>query len=307
MIRWKFQYTELAELMATKPALTKEDAQRRSRMQTQIVRHPGEIAAARLRMVRYRRYAAWLVPALALLGWWFATTTGRIERFFLPAPMDTIKIGWQMLQSAEFWQDLSFSTLRICTGFALASIIAIPCGILMGRSRIFNAVVEPPISFVRFVPMPAVIPLMILWFGSGEWGKMMIIALGVFFQLVLMIADAVAYIPDAYYDIAHSIGTTPWQRLVHFTIPAAMPEIWDSLRINFGLAWATLIFAEILGATSGLGYLIVRSQRFLLTERIFVAVLVIGILGVITDKLFAWSYSRWFPWSVQVQRAEAQQ
>lgn len=108
-------------------------------------------------------------------------------------------------------------------------------------------------------------------------------------------------------NIAHSVAATRWQRLVHFTVPAAAPEIWDSLRINFGLAWATLIFAEILGATSGLGYLIVRSQRYLLTERIFVAVLVIGILGIVTDKLFARCYYRWFPWSVQVQRAEGQQ
>jgi len=276
-------------------------------MPTRVIRRPEEIAARRLRTVRYQRYAGWLLPLCALLGWWFATTTGRIERFFLPPPIDTLTTGWQMLHSADFWWDLSFSALRIGAGFILASIIAIPCGILMGRSRLFNAVVEPPISFVRFVPMPAVIPLMILWFGSGEWGKIMIIALGVFFQLVLMIADAVADIPEAYYDIAHSIDTTLWQRLWHFTLPAAMPEMWDSLRINFGLAWATLIFAEILGATSGLGYLIVRSQRYLLTERIFVAVLVIGILGIITDKWFAWCYYQWFPWSVQVQRTEAQQ
>jgi NitT/TauT family transport system permease protein len=135
----------------------------------------------------------------------------------------------------------------------------------------------------------------------------MIICLGVFFQLVLMVADAVAYVPEAYYDIAHSVGATSRQRLFYFIIPAAAPEIWDSLRINFGLAWATLIFAEILGATSGLGYLIVRSQRFLLTESIFVAVLVIGVLGIITDRLFEWYYHRWFPWSVQAQRAETYQ
>lgn len=292
--------------MAGQP-VTKEDPRRRSRVQLQIARHPGGVAAARFRRVRYRRYAAWVMPLLAIAWWWFLTSTGRIDRFFLPPVLDTLSAGCDMLLSPEFWRDLAFSMLRICGGFLVASIAAIPCGILMGRNKVFNALVEPPISFIRFVPMPAVIPLMILWFGSGEWGKVMIICLCVFFQLVLMVADAVAYIPEAYYDIAHSVGATPWQRLIHFTVPAAAPEIWDSLRINFGLAWATLVFAEILGATSGLGYLIVRSQRYLLTERIFVAVLVIGILGIITDKILECCYRRWFPWSVQVQRAGAQQ
>jgi NitT/TauT family transport system permease protein len=149
-----------------------------------------------------------------------------------------------------------------------------------------------------------VIPLMILWFGSAEWGKLMIICLGVFFQLVLMIADAVARVPRAYEDIAHSLGVTVWQRLRSFVVPAAAPEIWDSLRINFGLAWTILIFAEILGATSGLGYLIVRSQRFLLTEQIFVAVLAIGLLGVMADMVFERCFDRWFAWSEQAQKSE---
>lgn len=254
----------------------------------------------------HMRIVGWLVLVVGLLlAWWMLTTLGHIESFFLPPPWRTFNTGWQMISSTEFWNDLLISVLRICGGFIIASAVAIPCGLLMGRSRFFNAIIEPPISFIRFVPMPAVIPLMILWFGSGEWGKVMIICLGVFFQLVLMIADAVAYVPDAYYDIAHSIGASPVQQLIHFTLPAAAPEIWDSLRINFGLAWATLIFAEILGATSGLGYLIVRSQRFLLTERIFVTVLVIGFLGVAADQLFAWYYYRRFPWSIQAQRTEA--
>jgi NitT/TauT family transport system permease protein len=273
--------------------------------QAATLRHPGHRAAQRFRGTRYRWAASWIIPLFALILWWVMTSTGRVERFFLPPPVDTLKTGLQMIRTAEFWADLGISIFRIIGGFAVASALALPCGVWMGRSRFFNSVVEPPISFIRFVPMPAVIPLMILWFGSGEWGKVMIICLGVFFQLVLMIADAVAYVPEAYYDIAHSVGATRWQRLIHFTIPAAAPEIWDSLRINFGLAWATLIFAEILGATSGLGYLIVRSQRYLLTENIFVAVVVIGVLGIITDKLFSWYYYRRFPWSVQVQRTEA--
>jgi NitT/TauT family transport system permease protein len=291
--------------MATRNPLVKTPPDDRSWLHKQIMGHPGELAAARLRLTRFRWATPWLMLALMLLLWWALTTTGRIERFFLPAPADTLRVGLEMFGSAEFWRDLAFSVFRIVAGFALAAALALPCGLLMGRSRYFNSLVGPPISFIRFVPMPAVIPLMILWFGSDEWGKVMIICLGVFFQLVLMVADAVAYVPEAYYDIAHSVGASAWQRLRHITLPAAAPEIWDSLRINFGLAWATLIFAEILGATSGIGYLIVRSQRYLLTESIFVAVIVIGVLGIATDRVFEVLYRRWFPWSTQVLRLEA--
>ncbi|MEN3333361.1 MAG: NitT/TauT family transport system permease protein [Blastocatellia bacterium] len=266
----------------------------------------GWIAWELRRLDRFRWPAALVLPLIVFALWWYLTASGRIERFFLPSPFDTIKTGWEMVRTAEFWHDLTVTVGRIFGGFVIAAALAIPCGIAMGRSRFFNAVLLPPISFVRFVPMPAVIPLMILWYGSGEWGKVMIICLGVFFQLVLMVADAVAYIPEAYYEIAASVGADAWQRLRLFTLPAAGPEIWDSLRINFGLAWATLIFAEILGATSGLGYLIVRSQRYLLIESIFVAVLFIGTLGIITDRLFDKIYRVWFPWSAQVRRRETQ-
>jgi len=275
-------------------------------MRTVVVRSPGAIAASRARGAKFRRYATWVVPVVVVVAWWLVTATGRVERFFIPRPRATLEEGWSMLRDAAFWGDFGSSMFRISAGFLLAALVAIPCGIFMARSRVFNAMVEPSISFIRFIPMPAVIPLMILWFGSGEWGKIMIICLGVAFQLVLMVADAVAGVPEAYDEIAHSIGVTPWQNLVHFTVPAALPEIWDSLRINFGLAWSTLIFAEILGATSGLGYLIVRSQRYLLVERVFVAAVLIGILGILADKGFEWCYNRWFPWSVQVRRAEGQ-
>jgi NitT/TauT family transport system permease protein len=249
--------------------------------------------------------AAAVLPVAALIAWWLITSYSGIERFFLPSPAATFRTGGEMFRTAEFWNDVEVSLARIIAGFILAAALAIPVGIAMGRSRGFSEFVAPAISFIRFVPMPAVIPLMILWFGSGEWGKIVIICLGVFFQLVLMVSDAVAYVPEAYYEIARSLGATASQRLWKFTLPAAAPEIMDSLRINFGLAWATLIFAEILGATSGLGFLIVRSQRYLLTEQIFVAVLVIGVLGIAFDELFEKLYRGWFPWSVQVQRLEA--
>jgi NitT/TauT family transport system permease protein len=289
--------------------MTAEDAtgaidKRDVRLRTYVVERPGERAARRFRRMRARAVAGWVIPIAAVVGWWLITAEGGIQRFFLPPPGDTLRTGWAMIQTVGFWVDLFYSVWRISVGFVLAAAAGIPCGILMGRSRVFNALMIPPISFIRFVPMPAVIPLMILWFGSAEWGKAMIICLGVFFQLVLMVADAVARVPGAYDDIAHSLGVTTWQRLRRFILPAAAPEIWDSLRINFGLAWTILIFAEILGATSGLGYLIVRSQRFLLTERIFVAVLAIGLLGIMADVLFERGFRRWFAWSPQAQKSE---
>lgn len=272
--------------------------------QSRVLMRPGDLAAARHARARRKWMAAWLLPSAVLITWWLVTRVGTVHRFFLPSPAETLRVATDLLTTMVFWQDLTVSLSRIIAGFILALAFALPSGILMERSPLANSLIEPLLSFVRYVPMPAVVPLMILWFGSGEWGKVMAVCLAVYFQLALMIADAIANIPQAYDDIAHSVRATPWQRLLCFTLPAASPAIWDSLRINVGLAWATLVFAEILGATSGLGYLIVRSQRFLLTEQVFVVVFVIGLLGIITDKAFEWCYRRWFPWSIQALRSE---
>jgi NitT/TauT family transport system permease protein len=241
---------------------------------------------------------------LILLLWWAVTSSDLIAPFFLPSPGAVVDEALILSTSSAFWFDFGTSIFRIVAGFLLAAAVALPLGILMARNGVAAKLIVPPVSFIRFVPMPAVIPLMILWFGSGEWGKVMIIMLGVFFQLVLMISDAIAYVPEHYLDIAKTMKASVYQRLRHFILPAAAPEIWDSLRINFGLAWATLIFAEILGATSGLGFLIVRAQRFLLVAQVFVAVIVIGLLGILTDLLFVRIYRRAFPWSEQVKREQ---
>ncbi|HEX8166234.1 MAG TPA: ABC transporter permease [Beijerinckiaceae bacterium] len=246
-----------------------------------------------------------LVFGAALLGlWWGTTTAGLVAPFFLPDPAAVGAEAIKLSTSPAFWRDIGTSLFRIAAGFLLAAAIALPMGVWIARSAFASKLLVPPISFIRFVPMPAVIPLMILWFGSGEWGKVMVITLGVFFQLVLMIVAAVAAVPENYVDIARTMEASTYQRFRHFLLPAAAPEIWDSLRINFGLAWATLIFAEILGATSGLGYMIVRAQRFLLVAQVFVAVIVIGILGVLADLLFARFYKSAFPWSEQVKREQ---
>lgn len=239
---------------------------------------------------------AGVVIALVLAAWSLATYTKEIDRFFLPPPAAVLEAARDMLLTAAFWRDLEISCFRIMSGFLLAAIAAVPIGVLMGRSRLAFLMISPFVSFVRYVPMPAVIPLMILWFGSGEFGKTAIIALGVFFQAVLMIADNVAHVPKEYLDIAKSVHATKWQSLTHFVLPSAQPAIWDSLRINFGLAWATLIFAEILGATSGLGYAIVRAQRFLLVEQVYVIIIVIGILGILIDVAMIKIYARLYPW-----------
>ena len=263
------------------------------------------VHGAFLQLSRLKRpsFATSLTSSVIVLAiWWIATQSDSIDRIFLPRPTDVADAFLHAIVTWDFWFDLLISTYRILLGFLVATLIALPCGVLIARSKFASLLLTPIISFIRFVPMPAVIPLMILWFGSGETGKVMIIMLGVFFQLALMIADSVAYVPQAYYDIAKSVRASKYKTLTHFVLPAAGPEIWDAIRINFGLAWATLVFAEILGATSGLGYLIVKSQRYLLIEQVFVAILMIGFLGIIVDVMLTYLHRKLFPWSPQAIR-----
>jgi len=239
---------------------------------------------------------------LVFLMWIFAASLKLIDPIFLPGPLSVLRSGAKAVVSPGFWEDLSLSCMRICAGFIIAAIFALPIGTMMGRMRNLDSFFGPPISFIRFVPMPAVIPLLILWFGTGNWGNAIIISLGVFFQLLLMVADAVKHVPLEYMDIAKSQRVSRVQRLRFFILPVAAPALVDALRINFGLAWATLVFAEMLGASSGLGYDILRSQRFLLVSRVFFIIITIGTLGIIIDKLFIVLYRKAFPWVEDVRK-----
>ncbi|SHF66685.1 NitT/TauT family transport system permease protein [Kaistia soli DSM 19436] len=219
-----------------------------------------------------------------LVVWWAATTSGLVKPIFLPSPGTVWSRMLELSADGTLWKDASISVYRMLIGFALASLMAIPIGILIGCFRVWEAAIEPFVDFVRYMPVVAFVPLSILWAGTGDGQKFVIIWIGTFFQQVLMVMDNVKRVPPDFVGLGRTLGLSESKILARIVLPSALPGIWDTLRISLGWAWTWLVLAELVAATSGLGYRITVSQRYFQTQTIIGYILFLGILGLITDQ-----------------------
>jgi NitT/TauT family transport system permease protein len=181
-------------------------------------------------------------------------------------------------------------------GFLIAAVLGVPLGLLMGTFKAAEALVEPIVGFVRYMPASAFIPLFILWLGIGDVEKVAIIFVGSFFQLVLMVAVVAKNVRTDLLETAYTLGAKRLQVIRKVLLPASLPGIVDTLRIIVGWAWTYIIVAELVASASGIGYMIISAQRMLRTGSIIFGILTIGTLGLITDYFFKWLYLRLFPW-----------
>jgi len=188
------------------------------------------------------------------------------------------------------------STKRVMIGWALAALFALPMGMIMARSKAFNALVRPIMEFARYLPVVALVPLTILYVGIEENQKYLIIFLGTFFQLILMIQDTVSGIDKNYINAALTLGANRWQVYREVIFKAALPGVLDDFRITIGWAWTYLVVAEMVAASSGLGYIILKSQRFMGTDVIFMGLIFIGLIGLVTDFIMRLITKMIVPW-----------
>jgi NitT/TauT family transport system permease protein len=239
--------------------------------------------------------------ALLLAAWWVATAAGWVTPLFLPSPAAVVQEIARQAREGILWADMGTSVYRISVGWLISTLLAVPIGILMGNFRLIEGLLEPFVDLVRYMPAVAFVPLTILWLGVGDTQKFAILFIGTFFQQVLLIMDNVKNVPRDLIQVSATFGLSKWEILRLVILPAALPGIWDTLRITLGWAWTYLVVAELVAANGGLGYRIMRAQRFLDTETIIAGILVIGVLGIMTDYAFKWSYKRLFPWMVQAR------
>jgi NitT/TauT family transport system permease protein len=203
---------------------------------------------------------------------------------------------WTWLTETGLLDDMGISVYRVVTGFLLSAVIALPLGLFIGSYRAVQALLEPLTDFIRYMPAVAFIPLVMLWVGIGEGSKIAIIFIGTFFQMVLMVAEDVRRVPAAQVEAAQTMGANRSELIEKVIFPSAKPALLDTLRITMGWAWTYLVVAELVAANSGLGYAILRAQRFLQTDTIFAGIIVIGLIGLVTDQLFRLAHRRAFPW-----------
>jgi NitT/TauT family transport system permease protein len=230
-------------------------------------------------------------------GWSVVTFGGFVSKTFLADPLTMLKSGWVLLTQMGFLTDIGMTVWRVLGGFVVAAVVALPLGILMGTYKPIEAFFEPFVSFARYLPASAFIPLLILWAGIGEAQKLAVIFIGSFFQLVLMIAVAVGNTRRDLVEAAYTLGVGDSSLIRRVMLPGAAPEIAEILRMVLGWAWTYVIVAELIGASSGIGHMITDSQALLATDQIIFGIIVIGLIGLASDLLFKWANRRLFLWA----------
>ena len=230
--------------------------------------------------------------------WALATFGGFVSRTFLADPVTMVREGYGLLVDFGFSYDIGMTVWRVVGGFAMAAAVAVPLGIAMGAWKPVEAFFEPFVSFCRYLPASAFIPLLILWAGIGELQKLLIIFIGSFFQLVVMVAVAVGGVRRDLVEAAYTLGAKPSGIVARVLLPAAAPDIAENLRLVLGWAWTYVIVAELIGSSSGIGHMITDSQALLNTGQIIFGIIVIGVIGLASDFLFKAVNRRLFRWSL---------
>jgi NitT/TauT family transport system permease protein len=234
------------------------------------------------------------------LLWAVLTYGGFVAPLFLPSPSDIVHAAAALVGDGSLQTHTAASVTVIVTGWALAVLLAVPLGILMGTLKFVEAILEPIVNFVRYLPVSAMIPLLILYIGIGTAEKVAVIFIGTFFQLILLIADVTANVPKDLLDSAYTLGATRDDVFRRVLLPATLPGVMDNLRITMGWAWTYLIVAELVAADRGLGYMILDAGRGLFTDRIFVGLFTIGLLGFVFDAVFKRLHRLLLPWSPKI-------
>lgn len=233
---------------------------------------------------------------LFIAAWAFATFGGYVSPTFLADPLTMLRDGWLLLTKFGFLGDIGMTIWRVVGGFVLAALAAVPIGILMGAYKPIEAFFEPFVSFARYLPASAFVPLLILWAGIGETQKLLVIFIGSVFQIILMVAVAVGQTRRDLVEAAYTLGSGDAGVVRRVLIPANAPEIAEILRLVLGWAWTYVIVAELIGSSSGIGHMIIDSQALLATGQIIFGIIIIGIIGLISDFAFKALNQRLFPW-----------
>jgi len=229
--------------------------------------------------------------------WSVATFGGFVQKTFLADPLTMVRSGYTLLAEMGFIVDIGMTVWRVLGGFVIAALLALPLGVAMGAYKPVEAFFEPFISFARYLPASAFIPLLMLWVGIGEAQKLALIFLGSFFNLVLMIAVTVGNTRRDLVEAAYTLGVNDRSLIRRVLIPGAAPEIAEILRMVLGWAWTYVIVAELIGASSGIGHMITDSQALLATDQIIFGIIVIGLIGLASDLGFKWANRRAFRWA----------
>ncbi|GGK51862.1 ABC transporter permease [Nocardia camponoti] len=262
-------------------------------------------AATDVRRVAFYRRAGFLralAPLALLLIWQVGSSSGWISAKKLPAPSAVFDAGVQTFESGQLIDALLVSGQRALYGFALGAVLALALGILAGLSKIGEYAVDPPLQMLRTIPLFGLIPVFIIWFGIGEEPKVYLIALGVFFPLYLNTFAGIRQLDPKLIELGDALGLTFLERLRLLVLPGALPQILVGARQSLGIAWLSLIVAEQINASAGLGFVINNAREFLRTDIVVFGLVIYSLLGLGTDAIVRLLERRALRWQPRVGR-----
>jgi ABC-type nitrate/sulfonate/bicarbonate transport system permease component len=237
-----------------------------------------------------------LAPLLLALFWEWLVRSGTVNHVFLPSPVAVLDAFYDLIREGALWTNMFASMKRVLAGYGLGAVLGISLGLLFGWTRILGAFFNPLIELFRPMSAIAIIPLAILWFGIGETPKIFLIMYSTFFPVLLSTMEGVRNADPLFIRAGRTLGAGRFRIIVTVVIPSAAPFIYSGLRISMGIAMIVIVAAEMVAANSGLGWLILDSERTYNTERMIAGIITISIISITVDLLFGKLRSLLFPW-----------
>ncbi len=238
----------------------------------------------------------WLLPAIILASWELAARVGLISANVLPAPSAVAEAFWRLLLSGELIANIGVSSARALAGFAVGGAIGFIFGLANGLSRFSRSFTDTTLQMIRNIPHLALIPLVILWFGIDEEAKLFLVALGVFFPIYINTLLGIQGVDPQLVEMGRTYGMSSFTLFRRVILPGALPSIFTGLRYALGIMWLTLIVAETISSSSGLGYMAMQAREFLLIDVVVLSILIYALLGKLADSFARFLESIFLQW-----------
>lgn len=264
-------------------------------------------APARGRPLGARGWLAvsWAVPLLVLVVWEAAARSGLLSAQVLPAPTRVLGTAWDLIRQGRLLSDLGASLLRATGGFVIGGTIGFALGTLVGFSRLGEALLDRSIQMIRAIPFLALLPLVIVWFGVDEGGKIFLVALGVSFPIYINTVLGIRQVDPKLLELGRVLGLSTGRLVRRIVLPGALPSVLTGVRYALASAWLALVVAETIATTSGIGFLAMDAREFLRTDVIVLAIVIYALIGVGADGLARWLERRLLAWHPNYAAREA--
>lgn len=243
-------------------------------------------------------------PLFVIIIWQIVSSSGLVSVAVLPSPLQIITTFYNLIINGVLLEHLQISIYRAAAGFLLGGSIALIFGFLVGFSKQFESYLDPTMQMLRTIPSLAVTPLFILWFGFDELSKILLIAFASFFPLYVNTYNGIRSVDMKLFEVAQVLEFSRWKKLTKLILPSALGHILVGIRLSLGIAWLSLVVAELMGSSSGVGYMIMDARQFSQTDKVFVGIIIFGVVGKLTDSLVRLLEKKLLKWQTTFEGVE---